>query len=74
MREMDRHQDNEHSSPASANNKGDAALEFIKHICAVLALDQNVQHDILVMLYRIMNFHELPFNCVVIFLLHMCFC
>jgi hypothetical protein len=29
-------------------HKGDAALEFIKHICAVLALDQNVQHDILV--------------------------
>lgn len=29
-------------------NKGDAALEFIKHVCAVLALDQNVQHDILV--------------------------
>lgn len=29
-------------------NKGDAALEFIKHVCAVLALDQNVQHDVLV--------------------------
>lgn len=29
-------------------HKGDAALEFIKHICAVLVLDQNVQHDILV--------------------------
>uniref|UniRef100_A0A452YAT5 DNA polymerase epsilon catalytic subunit n=1 Tax=Aegilops tauschii subsp. strangulata TaxID=200361 RepID=A0A452YAT5_AEGTS len=28
-------------------HKGNAALEFIKHICAVLALDQNVQHDIL---------------------------
>ncbi|VAH03415.1 unnamed protein product [Triticum turgidum subsp. durum] len=28
-------------------HKGGAALEFIKHICAVLALDQNVQHDIL---------------------------
>lgn len=28
--------------------KGDAALEFIKHVCAVLALDQNVQHDVLV--------------------------
>ncbi|KAF7143278.1 hypothetical protein RHSIM_Rhsim05G0032400 [Rhododendron simsii] len=27
---------------------GDPALEFIKHVCAVLALDQNVQHDILV--------------------------
>lgn len=29
------------------SNKGNAALEFIKHVCAVLALDQNVQHDIL---------------------------
>lgn len=29
-------------------SKGGAALEFIKHVCAVLALDQNVQHDILV--------------------------
>lgn len=29
---------------------GDPALEFIKQICAVLALDQNVQHDILVIL------------------------
>lgn len=27
---------------------GDPALEFIKHVCAVMALDQNVQHDILV--------------------------
>lgn len=30
---------------------GDAALEFIKHVCAVLALDQNVQHDVLVRLF-----------------------
>ena len=27
---------------------GDAALEFIKHVSAVMALDQNVQHDVLV--------------------------
>lgn len=26
----------------------DVALEFIKHVCAVLALDHNVHHDILV--------------------------
>lgn len=32
----------------SQGNKGDAALEFIKHVCAVLALDQNVKHDVLV--------------------------
>lgn len=30
--------------------KGDATLEFIKHVCAVLALDQNVQHDVLVII------------------------
>lgn len=29
-------------------HKGDAALEFIKHVCAVLALDQSVQDDVLV--------------------------
>lgn len=29
--------------------KGDPALEFIKHVCAVLALDQNVQHEVLIM-------------------------
>lgn len=29
--------------------KGDPALEFIKHVCAVLALDQNVQHEVLVL-------------------------
>lgn len=30
--------------------RGDAALEFIKHVCAVLALDQSVQHDVYVIL------------------------
>ncbi|KAJ8551982.1 hypothetical protein K7X08_028425 [Anisodus acutangulus] len=29
--------------------KGDPALEFIKHVCAVLALDQNMQHEVLIM-------------------------
>ncbi|KAI3461306.1 hypothetical protein Pfo_017969 [Paulownia fortunei] len=35
----------------SLNNthKGDSALDFIKYVCAVLALDQNVQHEVLVM-------------------------
>ncbi|KAL4326663.1 hypothetical protein AHAS_Ahas13G0022600 [Arachis hypogaea] len=28
-------------------HRGDASLEFIKHVCAVLALDQSVQHDVL---------------------------
>lgn len=37
------------SSHSSTNvQKGDAALDFIKYVCAVLALDQNVQHEILV--------------------------
>lgn len=36
-------------------NKGDAALEFIKHVCAVLALDQNVQHDVLVIFVRLFS-------------------
>lgn len=56
MREMDGHRGDEHSSPASANHRGDAALEFIKHICAVLALDQNVQHDILVMRRNLLRY------------------
>ncbi|KAJ8568462.1 hypothetical protein K7X08_027995 [Anisodus acutangulus] len=29
--------------------KGDPALDFIKHVCAVLTLDQNVQHEVLIM-------------------------
>ena len=36
-------------------HKGDAALEFIKHVCAVLALDQNVQHDVLVILFQLIQ-------------------
>ncbi|KAK7262191.1 hypothetical protein RJT34_29753 [Clitoria ternatea] len=30
-------------------HRGAADLEFIKHVCAVLALDQSVQHDVLVL-------------------------
>ncbi|KAG8371187.1 hypothetical protein BUALT_Bualt13G0060900 [Buddleja alternifolia] len=35
----------------SSNNvhKGDYALDFIKYVCAVLALDQKVQHEVLIM-------------------------
>lgn len=43
-------------------NKGDAALEFIKHVCAVLALDQSVQHDVLVsylVFFYFMSSHHL---------------
>ncbi|XP_047319798.1 DNA polymerase epsilon catalytic subunit A-like isoform X2 [Impatiens glandulifera] len=45
----------EHSSSENPN-KGDPALEFIKHVCAVLALDQNVQHDILVMRKNLLKY------------------
>ncbi|XP_075636199.1 DNA polymerase epsilon catalytic subunit A-like [Castanea sativa] len=41
---------------ADKTHKGDAALEFIKHVCAVLALDQNVQHDVLVMRKNLLKF------------------
>ncbi|KAM3398943.1 DNA polymerase epsilon catalytic subunit A-like isoform X1 [Capsicum galapagoense] len=37
------------SQPYSHVKKGDPALEFIKHVSAVLALDQNVQHEVLIM-------------------------
>ncbi|KAI7983738.1 DNA polymerase epsilon catalytic subunit A [Camellia lanceoleosa] len=37
-------------------NMGDPALEFIKHVCAVLALDQNVQHDILIMRKNLLKY------------------
>ncbi|KAM7276901.1 hypothetical protein ACFE04_018767 [Oxalis oulophora] len=36
--------------------KGDIALQFIKHICAVLALDQNVQHHVLVMRKNLLRY------------------
>lgn len=29
-------------------HKGDSALDFIKYVCAVLALDQKVQDEVLV--------------------------
>ncbi|KAK1354606.1 DNA polymerase epsilon catalytic subunit [Heracleum sosnowskyi] len=35
---------------------GDPSLEFIKHVCAVMALDQNVQHDILIMRKNLLKY------------------
>ncbi|MED6175850.1 hypothetical protein PIB30_082172 [Stylosanthes scabra] len=35
---------------------GDASLEFIKHVCAVLALDQSVQHGVLVMRKNLLKY------------------
>ncbi|XP_042499556.1 DNA polymerase epsilon catalytic subunit A-like isoform X2 [Macadamia integrifolia] len=51
--------DTSHEFPhisGSKIHKGDAALEFIKHVSAVLALDQNVQHDILVMRKNLLKY------------------
>lgn len=39
------------SQPFNNIHKGDPALDFIKYICAVLALDQNVQHEVLVCIF-----------------------
>ncbi|KAL5717104.1 DNA-directed DNA polymerase [Ranunculus cassubicifolius] len=46
-----------HDTVKNAKNLGgDAALEFIKHVCAVLSLDQSVQQDVLVMRKILLNF------------------
>ncbi|XP_057456006.1 DNA polymerase epsilon catalytic subunit A-like [Lotus japonicus] len=42
--------------PTGDLHRGDAALEFIKHVCAVLALDHSVQHDILVMRKNLLKY------------------
>ncbi|KAL9274734.1 DNA polymerase epsilon catalytic subunit A-like protein [Drosera capensis] len=39
---------------------GDIALEFIKHVCAALALDQTVQHDVLVMRRNLLKYLQVP--------------
>ncbi|XP_061359270.1 DNA polymerase epsilon catalytic subunit A-like [Gastrolobium bilobum] len=54
MKGMNRSENDQNISSAlpqlkSDHRRGDAALEFIEHVCAVMARDQNVQHDILVM-------------------------
>ncbi|XP_071730284.1 DNA polymerase epsilon catalytic subunit A-like [Rutidosis leptorrhynchoides] len=49
VRETDHHMRKTGKSQAvqdNTMNKGNPALEFIKHVCAVLLLDQYVQHDI----------------------------
>ncbi|GAB2274640.1 DNA polymerase epsilon catalytic subunit A [Dionaea muscipula] len=47
-----------HANPQLGGNlhSGDAALEFIKHVCAVLALDLTVQHDVLVMRKNLLKY------------------
>lgn len=52
--------------PNSPMQTEDVALEFIKHVCAVLALDHNVHHDILVILLpsRVAVVQHLHHRCV----------
>ncbi|XP_057955577.1 DNA polymerase epsilon catalytic subunit A-like [Malania oleifera] len=45
-----------HQRLSGNKHTGDAALEFIKHVCAVMALDQNVQHFILVMRKNLLKY------------------
>lgn len=51
-------QDSSNGNPQLDGNifTGDPALEFIKHVCAVLALDQSVQHDILIMRKNLLKY------------------
>ncbi|KAH7561208.1 hypothetical protein JRO89_XS10G0191200 [Xanthoceras sorbifolium] len=61
MKRMNRSENDQPSSSGviqlSGNtHKVDAALEFIKHVCAVFALDQNIQHDVLVMRKNLLKY------------------
>ncbi|KAJ9554747.1 hypothetical protein OSB04_009361 [Centaurea solstitialis] len=57
MKGKGKSQDNSSGNAATENlYKGDPALEFIKHVCAVLVLDQNVQHDILIMRKNLLKY------------------
>ncbi|XP_068311422.1 DNA polymerase epsilon catalytic subunit A-like [Pyrus communis] len=54
MKELEKSENDRDTSlelPQIAGNihRGDAALEFIKHVCGVFSIDQNVVHDVLVM-------------------------
>ncbi|KDO51331.1 hypothetical protein CISIN_1g0001612mg, partial [Citrus sinensis] len=58
---MKKMNNDQHNSPGvmqtAANiHKVDAPLEFIKHVCAAFALDQNVQHDVLVMRKNLLKY------------------
>ncbi|GMH11122.1 hypothetical protein Nepgr_012963 [Nepenthes gracilis] len=50
-----------HVNPVAGNvDKGDVALEFVKQVCAVLALDLNVHHDILLLRKNLLKFLQVP--------------
>lgn len=53
MKELNKSENDYRTSPglpqlAGNIHKGDAALEFIKNVCGVLLIDQNVEHDVMV--------------------------
>ncbi|XP_031270603.1 DNA polymerase epsilon catalytic subunit A-like [Pistacia vera] len=54
--ESDKQNSHEVLQPAGSIHKVDAALEFIKHVCAVFSLDQSVQHDVLVMRKNLLKY------------------
>ncbi|XP_021832845.1 DNA polymerase epsilon catalytic subunit A-like isoform X1 [Prunus avium] len=61
MKELNKSVDGHHTSPglpqlAGDIHKGDAALEFIKHVCGVFSLDQNVHHDVMVMRRNLLKY------------------
>ncbi|ESW04397.1 hypothetical protein PHAVU_011G091900 [Phaseolus vulgaris] len=56
MKRVSRSENNQSISPGPELHRGDAALEFIKHVCAVLALDQSVQHEVLVLRRNLLKY------------------
>ncbi|KAG2397467.1 DNA polymerase epsilon catalytic subunit [Vigna angularis] len=56
MKGVSRSENNQSISPGPELHRGDAALEFIKHVCAVLALDQSVQHEVLVLRKNLLKY------------------
>lgn len=56
LRQKNKAENSQHRPDGNSVHTGDPALEFIKHVCAVLALDQNVQHDILVMRKNLLKY------------------
>ncbi|KHN21127.1 DNA polymerase epsilon catalytic subunit A [Glycine soja] len=60
MKGMNRLENNQSTSglpPLTGDvHRGDASLEFIKHVCAVLALDQSVQHEVLVLRKNLLKY------------------
>ncbi|XP_071932173.1 DNA polymerase epsilon catalytic subunit A-like [Coffea arabica] len=47
---------NTNTQPLESCHQGDPALEFIKYVSTVLALDQSVQHEVLIMRKNLLKF------------------